>query len=479
VFCPKCGVKSPEGALYCYRCGGLLPADAGASPSPEAKPPDATAQPARARELVYPRSLRAEQYAHPLDRRSLEAISKFAPVVAVTRAIMQHWDEPMVKGQLLGGTVKVGPAQFPEVHGIVVRCAAVLNMEAPEVFIRHSPTFNAMTLGAARPLIILHSSLVESFEREELAYIIGHEMGHIKSEHSLYLSAAYMLAMGARGLVDRLFGLGSLLIRPAMQALQAWMRKAELTADRAGLLCVQDLGLARRALIKLAVGSRTLFDRLDVDEYLRQADEASRDGFGRMGEMMQTHPHIANRVRELRYFAESPVYNSLLGTGPAPSAAEMDVLAHDGLERGRGQLAEVATIAGLLSARSRLERALAEFDLVLARYPGTEAARQALYYKGYAHLNLRQGLEAAKAFWSFVARNPVHELGADALWGLAHTYERLLNDKDAAVVEYRRLLTEYPESPRAEGARDALKRLGAPAGTGDEGEGDVPAEPEG
>lgn len=459
MYCPKCGTRSTEGARYCHRCGTALPSgpDQAGTASDQSPPEQAP------RRLVYPPSLQAEHYAHPLDRRSLEAISKFAPVVAVTRAIMQHWDEPMVKGQLLGDTVRVGPGQFPEVHHLVLECAAVLNMQAPDVFIKHSPTFNAMTLGASKPLIILHSALVESFSPHELAYIIGHEMGHIKSEHSLYLSAAYILAMGARGLANRLFGLGALLMGPALQALQAWMRKAELTADRAGLLCVQDLDLARRSLIKLAVGSKALFERMDIDEYLRQADVASQDGYGRMGEMMQTHPHIANRVRELRYFADSPLYASLLGVGELPPAGSAESLAADGLELGRGELAKVGGVAGWLSSRSHLERALSQFDLVLSRYPGTQAARQALYYKGYVHLNLRQGLEAAKSFQSFIMHNPLHELTAEAIWGLGTTYEHLLDDKDAAAGEYRRLLDGHPESPRAAGAGEALKRLGRPA----------------
>lgn len=464
MYCPKCGTPGAEGGLFCHVCGTRLPEP----------PPD----PADGGELgegagragdkpkprkFYPHSLDADQYAHPLDKQSLEGIARFAPVVAVSRAIMKYWDEPMIKGQLLGGTVKVGPGQFEEIHHIVTDCAAILNMEVPEVFIKHDPTFNAMTLGVERPLIILHSSVVEAFSPDELAYIIGHEMGHIKSQHVLYLSAAYLLAMGARGLMDRLFGIGSLIVIPAMHALQAWMRKAELTADRAGLICTQDLGLSRRSLIKLAVGSGALFERLNVDEYLRQADRASRDEYGKVSEFFQTHPHIANRVRELKYWSESPVYAGLLGTAPQQSAVQVEQLALEAVDRGKELVNRIgSTVGGFLSARSTLERALGEFDRVVARYPTTDAARQALYYKGLAHLNLRQGLEAAKAFQTFVLHHPLHELTPEAHWGLALAFERLLSDKDAAVAEYRLLLNEFPESPRAVQAKDSLMRLGVP-----------------
>lgn len=456
MFCPKCGVESPAGAAYCYRCGTRLPetappAEAEAAGAPAGKP------------KAVPQDLQADQYAHPLDRRSLEGIARFGPVVAVTRAIIRHWDEPMVKGQLLGGTVKVGPGQFSDIHELAQSCATILNMEVPDIFIRHDPTFNAMTLGVERPLIILHSSVVEAFGPEELAFILGHEMGHIKSEHVLYLSAAYILTMGARGLADRLFGVGALIVVPAMHALQAWMRKAELTADRAGLLCVQDLGTARRSLIKLALGGRHLFERLDVDEYLRQADQASRDEYGRVSEFFQTHPHIANRVRELKYFRESALYSEILGQAPQAGREQLEAAAMMALERGKQLLARVGgTVTGFLSSRSTLERALVEFKRTHERYPGTEAARQALYYHGLTLLNLRRGLEAAKLLQTFVLHNPLHQLAPDARYGLAVASERLLDDKQAAVEEYARLRSEFPESPQAAQAADALKRLGHP-----------------
>jgi len=473
MYCPKCGTESTDQAAFCHSCGARLPGpassgqptepDRGAASAFQEEPPKAK------RQKVYPDGLHPDQYAHPHDRRSLEVISRFAPVVAVTRALIKNWEEPRIKGQLLGGTVKVGPDQFSEIYELVADCAAVLNMELPDVFIRHHPSFNAMTLGAERPLIILHSALVESFSTDELLYIIGHEMGHIRSEHSLYLSAANILTMGARSLVDRLFGLGSLLVVPAMQALQAWMRKAELTADRAGLLCVQDLDVARRALIKLALGSARLFERINIDEYLNQADQAARDGYGRMSEFFQTHPHIANRVRELRFFHESPVYGGLLGAQPAADGVQLEHVAAETLARGRELLSRVSgSVSGMLSYRSNSERALNEFDRVIARFPGSEAARQALYYKGVAHANLRQSVEAAKAFQSFILHNPLHELAPDAIWGLAATLDRALDDREGAVAEYRRLVHEFPESPRATDAEQALHRLGVPSETVDQ-----------
>ena len=55
-------------------------------------------------------------------------------------------------------------------------------------------------------------------------------------------------------------------------ALLTWFRKSKYTADRAGLPVCGDLD-ARRAMIKLCLGSKKLFDALNLDEYMKQLEE--------------------------------------------------------------------------------------------------------------------------------------------------------------------------------------------------------------
>ncbi len=201
-----------------------------------------------------PRNLLAYQYEHPDDTRATDLIKTASPVVAAVKAIITNWSEPALKAQLLGNAVRVGPDQYPEIHAIVEECSQILSIEPPEVFIKHSPYFNAATFGVEKPFIILHSALVDGFDQDELHFIIGHEMGHIKSKHVLYLTTAYLLANNALTLGQRFLPIGQLLAIPARAALESWQRSAELTADRAGMISTQDLRIGSMALIKLAVG---------------------------------------------------------------------------------------------------------------------------------------------------------------------------------------------------------------------------------
>jgi hypothetical protein len=114
------------------------------------------------------------------------------------------------------------------------------------------------------------------------------------------------------------------IVTPATLALQSWTRRAEITSDRAGLLCSGELPDSVRALTKLALGSQKLAERLDLDEYLKQLEE-SQQGPGRMVEAMQSHPYLPKRVQALRLFAQT--HYCLKATGKNPAEGEGKSLA--------------------------------------------------------------------------------------------------------------------------------------------------------
>ena len=100
---------------------------------------------------------------------------------------------------------------------------------------------------------------------------------------------------------------------PASLALDlfAWSRYAEVSADRAGAYCAEDLPSVARALFKLASGLRD--DRIvqfDLDEFLRQVDDmlalGEQPGQGApMQDWFLTHPFSPLRVKALTVFDRS------------------------------------------------------------------------------------------------------------------------------------------------------------------------------
>lgn len=60
--------------------------------------------------------------------------------------------------------------QLSDLHGLLVEAAEILNIEAPDLYVRQSPIPNAYTLAISgkKPFIVVHTSLIELLTREEL-----------------------------------------------------------------------------------------------------------------------------------------------------------------------------------------------------------------------------------------------------------------------------------------------------------------------
>jgi len=250
---------------------------------------------------------RGHAYAYVSDRTTRSAFTKMKPVeLAVTAAVRLF--KAAGKSQLLGNAVRVGPKQFPRVHGLVQKCADTLGIAPPTLYITNSPVMNAMTFGTNDDsFIIVHSALVDYFTDEELLSVIGHEAGHIHNNHVVYLTALFYLRNMASIFLKWI-------IYPAELALAGWMRRAEITCDRAGLLCCKDVATSRRALAKLALGSTKLHGELDVDAFADQVEE-NAGSIGRYAEVTASHPWIAKRLKALAVFSDTELYRQHAGFG--------------------------------------------------------------------------------------------------------------------------------------------------------------------
>jgi Zn-dependent protease with chaperone function len=246
-------------------------------------------------------------YSYVSDRNTRLAFEKMKPVeLAVTAAVRLF--KAVGKNELLGQAVKVGPNQFPRVHNLAVQCAETLGIAVPTMYIVNNPVANAATYGTNDDsFIMVHSGLIDHFSDEELLSVIGHECGHIHNCHVVYLTAMHYLRTMASMFLQWAAA-------PAQLALAGWSRRAEITCDRAGMLCCKSLETSTRALAKLALGSSKLYSELNMEAFLEQYEEG-KDGVGKLAEITASHPWLPKRVMALRVFAESELYRKHAGLG--------------------------------------------------------------------------------------------------------------------------------------------------------------------
>ncbi|WP_441246133.1 M48 family metallopeptidase [Kitasatospora sp. McL0602] len=269
--------------------------------------------PSRRRQRFPEISTRA--WEHPADRSALVALRKLSGFDEILKKLAGLVSERSVRLLYLATAVRTSERQFPELHAMVRDAAYVLDLErVPELYVTQDPAVNAMCVGMDNPVIVLTTGLVELLDEEELRAVVGHEVGHAMSGHAVYRTMLLILTNIA-GRIAWL-PLGNLAISAVITALKEWFRKAELSCDRAGLLAGQDVQASMRGLMKLAGGHNLA--EMNVDAFLEQAEEYDkagdlRDGVLKLLQVLpQTHPFAVVRVAELKKWAESEEYRSIL-----------------------------------------------------------------------------------------------------------------------------------------------------------------------
>lgn len=254
-------------------------------------------------------------YEHPADRGAMAALRAVPGAADILRAISGLFAERGERLMALASAVRVGPTQYPRIHALREDCAAVLDLPAvPPLFVARSPQANAYTIGLDEPFIVLTTALVEALDTESLRFAIGHEMGHVLSGHATLRTILIRLVSMQQTM--SWLPIGSLGLRAVIAALREWFRKAELTCDRAGLLCCQDPAAALRTHLYLAGATDPA--EIDIPAFLRQAQEYEdvddiRDSVLKLLTVEgMSHPFAVVRAAQLQRWAASDGYRGIL-----------------------------------------------------------------------------------------------------------------------------------------------------------------------
>lgn len=272
-----------------------------------------SAAPDRVRRTFPGISTRA--WEHPADRTALVAMRTFAGFDTVLRTLSGLLRERQHRLMYLATAVRVDERQFKTLHDLRTDAVRILDAPvAPEMFVLQDPVANAFTIGMDEPFIVLTTGLVELLDVEELRFVVGHELGHAMSGHAVYRTMLMHLLNLASS-----FGwmpIGGWALRAIIAALMEWSRKSELSGDRAGLLCGQDVEASVRVHMKLAGGA--MVSEMSHAAFLQQADDYDRTGDLRDGVLkllnmeLQTHPFSVLRAAELRRWITGGEYDRIL-----------------------------------------------------------------------------------------------------------------------------------------------------------------------
>jgi len=198
----------------------------------------------------------------------------------------------LARGRLLGSSVRVHDTQYPRVFAIVKRACAALEIPMPLVFAREDNYVPVAALGFGEPYaLVLSSHWIEVFRDDELAFMIGRELGHIAAGHTRFLS---LLSVNGKEnpLISLIFG--------------GWLRRCTMTCDKVGLLCCGSLDAAIRAI---GVAEFHEFGRkVDYHAFAEQHMEIQADSISRWGTWLGSEPYATTRIAALGAFVATPAY---------------------------------------------------------------------------------------------------------------------------------------------------------------------------
>jgi Zn-dependent protease with chaperone function len=273
--------------------------------------------------------LRPQSYEHPSDSKTRDVLQGTAGLETVIRKCNEFGLDRLLRIQLMGSYLRASQDCFPDLYRAVQEGCEILDVpKRPTVYIQPGG-LNAFTAGVEQPILVLNAGLIDSMTEEELRFVVGHELGHIKSGHVLYYQIAMLLPVLAEVVGAATFGIGSLLSFPLEVALVRWQRMSELTADRAGLLACQDVNAATTAMIKLAGLPLKFFDKVNTEDFLLLArefeafDSDKLDWVAKiLSGMGQSHPWTVMRASELLRWVDSTSYERLLADPTCGRALE-------------------------------------------------------------------------------------------------------------------------------------------------------------
>jgi Zn-dependent protease with chaperone function len=262
--------------------------------------------------------LDSKEYEHDFDRKALNTLQKTPGLDIVIKKVNQYGIEKLLKAQYVGSNIRVNQNNIPKLYRALRTVCEVLEIPVPDLYVQQG-FINSFTAGVEKPIIVVTSGSLSLLTYDELLFVLGHEAGHIKSQHMLYHQMANIFPF-IGGIVGSLtLGIGNIVTTAMQTGLLNWQRMSELTADRAGLLACQNRDAMITAMMKIAGYPPIYYKSIDPQTFLEQAKEfqdIDNDALGKAAKvlsvMFSDHPWTVMRCAEISKWVELGEYERLL-----------------------------------------------------------------------------------------------------------------------------------------------------------------------
>lgn len=210
---------------------------------------------------------------HPEDIKALNALKSIPALPNLMEKVFQYGYDVIAWSENVTTNLRLSETQMPEVYNRLPPICERLGIPVPELYLQMTPIANSWTSGQTKPYIVVTHGLIKRLTPEELDAVLAHECGHIICEHVLYQTLANAIFSIGDTLADSLVGfIGAAAMKPIKQALVAWSRASELSADRFACIVSSSDTLAR-ALARVDSIPRYIVKNMDVVAWAEQGKD--------------------------------------------------------------------------------------------------------------------------------------------------------------------------------------------------------------
>lgn len=250
--------------------------------------------------------LQVEAFIHPDERAAWNALMKASWLKKLLDWLGSYQAKLELKTDLLGNAFGVSREDTPELYGLIETACRVLDYpRIPHVYVRRSSSQDICVYYGDAPLLIYPDFILNDYDSGMLLFETGRAVTMLKSDNAQLRTALWAAASV----------LGSIPVAgaAALPVLAGWLRKADLTEDRGGLLACQDMDTAARTLMRRCGLPTRFMSPAVLPEYLRTCRALS--GLSGVSQAAQTLCRTSawnnDRVAELYKWYASGAYDDL------------------------------------------------------------------------------------------------------------------------------------------------------------------------
>lgn len=280
----------------------------------------------------------SEAFRHPLDLQAEQALRGLPGFDLIASKYLEFFVERPQLVYLMENAIQVGPRQYSTIYQMFRECVRDLDVDPqPTLFVSQNPTANSYALGQEHPYIVINTGTLDLLNEAEIRTVLAHELGHIKCGHTILIQMAIWAMNAASAISEVTFGLGNLISNTLIFAFFEWRRKAELSADRAALLVLDDLDTVMSTMMKISGGSIKYAHECHLKEFAKQSENyqaLDADGLNQVYKfliyngaqgMMLSHPFPVERLHYLKEWSRSSEYQQIKSGNYQKSSSGVDV----------------------------------------------------------------------------------------------------------------------------------------------------------